>query len=108
MQSFVFPGNINPQIMELGSKPFMYMRTTEFSHINKESEKILLDLIHCAEGKTIIYTGSGTGAMSAVVENYVATKDKAFVIDGGSFGNRCRQVSTSSPHRPSVRTRQAG
>lgn len=88
MESFVFPGNIDESIMTLGSKPFMYMRTDAFSAINKESEQILLDLIHCTGGKTIIYTGSGTGAMSAVVENYCTTKKKAFVIDGGSFGHR--------------------
>jgi len=88
MQSFVFPGNIDESIMQIGSKPFIYMRTDEFSRINKESEQILLNLIHCTAGRTIIYTGSGTGAMSAVVENYVSTKKKAFVIDGGSFGHR--------------------
>lgn len=88
MQSFVFPGNIEPQIMDIASRPFIYMRTDEFSSINKESESLLLDLIHCSDGKTIIYTGSGTGAMSAVVENYCSTKRKAFVIDGGSFGHR--------------------
>ena len=88
MQSYVFPGNIDPRIAAIGAEPFLYMRTDEFSKINKESEKILLDLIHCKDGRTIIYTGSGTGAMSAVVENYVTTKKKAIVIDGGSFGHR--------------------
>ena len=88
MQSYVFPGNIDPKIAAIGAKPFMYMRTDTFSQINKESERMLLDLIHCPGGRTIIYTGSGTGAMSAVVENYVTTKKKAFVIDGGSFGHR--------------------
>lgn len=88
MQSFVFPGNIDPRIMEIGSKPFIYMRTDRFSDIIKETEKMLLDLIHCTNGRTIIYTGSGTGAMSSVVENYVTTKRKAFIIDGGSFGHR--------------------
>ena len=81
MQSFVFPGNIDKSIMEIGAQPFLYMRTDAFSEYNKESERILLDLIHCTEGRTIIYTGSGTGAMSAVVENYCTTKKKAFVID---------------------------
>ncbi len=88
MRSFVFPGDIDPALMEIGSKPFLYMRTQEFSDINLESERILLDLIHCTGGRAIIYTGSGTGAMSAVVENYVSVKRKAFVIDGGSFGHR--------------------
>ncbi len=92
MQSFVFPGNIDESIMKIGSQPFMYMRTDKFSEINKESEQILLDLIHCKDGRTIIYTGSGTGAMSAVVENYCTTKKKAFVIDGGSFGHRWFQL----------------
>jgi len=92
MQSYVFPGNIDESIMQIGSQPFMYMRTDAFSEINKESEQILLDLIHCTDGRTIIYTGSGTGAMSAVVENYVTTRKKAFVIDGGSFGHRWFQL----------------
>ena len=92
MRSYVFPGDIDPASMEIGAKPFLYMRTDAFSAINKESEQILLDLIHCTGGRTIIYTGSGTGAMSAVVENYVTTKRKAIVIDGGSFGHRWFQL----------------
>ena len=92
MQSYVFPGNLDPKIAKIGAEPFLYMRTDEFSGINKESERILLDLIHCKNGRTIIYTGSGTGAMSGVVENYVSTKKKAFVIDGGSFGHRWFQL----------------
>ena len=88
MKSYVFPGDIAPEIMAVGARPIPYMRTREFSDLNKESEKILLDLIHCTGGRTIIYTGSGTGAMSAVVENYVRTRKKAIVIDGGSFGHR--------------------
>jgi len=88
MKSYVFPGDIDPSIAAIGSEPILYMRTDEFSEINKESERILLDLIGCKEGRTIIYTGSGTGAMSAVIENYASTKGKALVIDGGSFGHR--------------------
>ncbi len=88
MQSFVFPGNLDPEIAAIGAAPIPYMRTDEFSRINLESEEILLDLIHCQGGRTIIYTGSGTGAMSAAVENYVSTKKKALAINGGSFGRR--------------------
>ena len=62
MKSYAFPGNINQEILQLGSLQIPYMRTAEFSAINKDSEKILLELIGCKEGKTIIYTASGTGS----------------------------------------------
>ena len=88
LRSYAFPGDIDPELMRIGAEPFLYMRTQEFSEINLESEKILLDLIHCPGGRTIIYTGSGTGAMGAVIENFVTAKGKAFVVDGGSFGHR--------------------
>lgn len=88
MNSYVFPGNIEREIMEIGSQPIPYMRTEAFSAINLESERMLLDLIHCPSGRAIIYTGSGTGAMAAIVENYVSTRKKVIIIDGGSFGHR--------------------
>ena len=102
MKSYVFPGDIDPAIMAIGAEPIPYMRTQAFSDINLVSERILLDLIGCKGGRTIIYTGSGTGAMSAVVENYVTTKRKALVIDGGSFGHRwwdlCRYYGVEQIH----------
>ena len=102
MKSYVFPGDIDPAIMAIGAEPIPYMRTQEFSDIVLESERLLLKLIGCKGGRTIIYTGSGTGAMSAVVENYITTKKKALVIDGGSFGHRwwdlCRYYGVEQIH----------
>jgi aspartate aminotransferase-like enzyme len=92
MKTYAFPGIINQEILDIGAQQVPYMRTAEFGEINKDSEKLLLEMIHCTGGRTIIFTGSGTGAMSAVVENYVSTKKKAFVIDGGSFGHRWSQL----------------
>lgn len=94
MQSYVFPGNMDARIQAMGAADIPYMRTDEFSAINLESSRILLDLIHCSGGRTIIYTGSGTGAMSAIVENYVSTKKKALAINGGSFGQRWVDLCT--------------
>lgn len=88
MKSYVFPGNIREDILAIGNCQIPYMRTKEFSDINLESEALLLDFIGSPKGNVIIYTGSGTGAMDAIVSNYVKTKKKAFVIDGGTFGHR--------------------
>ncbi len=92
MKSYVFPGNIEDSILQIGGKPFPYMRTEQFSELVKDSEKMLLDLMHCPGGRVIFYTASGTGAMDAVVTNYVSQFKKAFIIAGGSFGYRWRSL----------------
>ena len=85
MESFVFPGNIEPEISLIASRPIPYMRTAAFSAVVKSSEQMLLHLIGCPNGKVIFYTASGTGAMDAVVANYVSRYKKIFIIYGGYF-----------------------
>lgn len=92
MRSYVFPGNIEDSILQIGGKPFPYMRTAQFSELVKDSERMLLDLIHCPGGRVIFYTASGTGAMDAVVTNYVSQCKKAFIVAGGSFGYRWKSL----------------
>lgn len=92
MKTYAFPGIIEEDILAIGAQQVPYMRTQEFGEINKDSEQMLLDLIGCKDGRAIIYTGSGTGAMDAVVSCYVSTKRKAMVVDGGSFGHRWVQL----------------
>ena len=46
MKSYVFPGNIEESILSIGAEQIPYMRTSEFSQVNLESERILLDLIY--------------------------------------------------------------
>lgn len=92
MESFVFPGNIEPEISLIASQPIPYMRTAAFSAIVKSSEQMLLNLIGCPNGRIIFYTASGTGAMDAVVANYVSRSNRIFIISGGSFGDRWRNI----------------
>lgn len=92
MKLYVFPGNIEKEILDIGIKQIPYMRTQEFSNLVKSSERILLSLINCPEGKVIFYTSSGTGAMDAVVSNFVSSQKRALVIAGGSFGYRWKDI----------------
>lgn len=92
MKSYVFPGNIEKDILQIGSQQIPYMRTEMFSNLMKESEEMLLELIGCNNGKLISYTASGTGAMDAVITNYISKKKKVFVIAGGAFGQRWKSL----------------
>lgn len=92
MYTYAFPGNIEEDILQIAAQQIPYMRTEWFSGIMKENEQMLLKMIGCTGGRVMFYTASGTGAMAAVVENYVAAQGKAFVIDGGSFGHRWAQL----------------
>lgn len=92
MKSYVFPGDIEESILQISGNPFPYMRTAQFSELVKDSERMLLDLIKCRKGRVVFYTASGTGAMEAVVANFVTQKKKTFIIAGGSFGYRWRDL----------------
>ena len=92
MKLYVFPGNIEDEILQLAAQQIPYMRTGAFSALVKECEQWLLQLIGCTNGRVIFYTASGTGAMDAVVTNYVTQKKKAFIVAGGSFGYRWREL----------------
>jgi len=92
MKSYVFPGNIEDEILQIAAQQIPYMRTAEFSGIVKESEKMLLELIKCPNGRVIFYTASGTGAMEAVVTNFVMLRKKSFIVSGGSFGRRWKEL----------------
>lgn len=94
MKLFVFPGNIEDDILAIGAQQLPYMRTPFFSQIVKESQEMILSLMGCPKGRAIFLTASGTGAMDAVVANYVSTKSKAFIIVGGSFGKRWEDLCT--------------
>lgn len=92
MYTFAFPGNIEEDILQIAAQQIPYMRTAWFSALMKENEQLLLNMIGCKNGRVLFFTASGTGAMDAVVENYVAAQGKAFIIDGGTFGHRWMEL----------------
>ena len=92
MKTYAFPGIIEDDILQIAAGQIPYMRTAWFSGLMKENESMLLDAIGCKGGRVMFFTSSGTAAMESVVQNYVAAKGSAFIIDGGTFGHRWVQL----------------
>ncbi len=80
-------------VLEVSSHSSPYFRTTEFSEIMLENERIMLKLLHAPENSRCIFlTASGTGAMESLVMNVINSNDKVIVINGGSFGERFAEL----------------
>lgn len=84
------PVNMKKVILKAGSKQPPYFRTTEFSDLNLENERMLLSLIK-SHGRIVVLTSAGTGGMDAVVTNFVDTS-KVLVVNGGTFGKRWSEL----------------
>lgn len=92
----VGPVTIPPHIRAMGSDHVPYFRTAEFSALMKENESMLLSLMDApADARAVFLTGSGTFAMEAAVANLLSPeRDRALVINGGSFGARFSELCT--------------
>ncbi len=83
------PVMMSEETKRLGADAVPYFRTADFSALMKENEAILCELLHAPERTRVVFlTGSGTAAMEAAVVNTLSEKDRALVINGGSFGKR--------------------
>ena len=90
----VGPVPSGPMVRALGGEDSPYFRTPEFSQTMLENEQMLCSFASAPKGSRAIFlTNSGTGAMEAAVMGLLdPEKDKALVVDGGSFGHRFRQM----------------
>ena len=98
MKLFVFPGQIESDILELGAQQVPYARTDEFGALVKSCERDLLRLTDCPDGRVISLTSSGTAAMEAVVANLVGENDRVLVVNAGTFGQRWVELVRRYPH----------
>ncbi len=82
-------------LLKIGGEQVPYFRTAEFSEIMFENERLMLEFMGAPQGSRAVFlTGSGTAAMEAAVINTLSIKDKAIVVNGGSFGQRfCELLS---------------
>lgn len=83
------PVQMQEDILQLGSKQLPYFRTEEFSEINRKVCENIKELIGAdREDSAYLLTCSGSGAMEAAITSCFDEKDKLFIINGGSFGQR--------------------
>lgn len=76
-------------VCAIGAEQVPYFRTSEFSEIMFENEKLVKKFAKADENARVCFmTGSGTASMEAAVMNIFTGNDKVLVIDGGSFGHR--------------------
>ena len=86
------PVEMFPETLEIGGKQVPYFRNDEFSQVVFSASAGLKRLLFNENGKIILLTCSGTGAMEATIMNCFTKKDNLIIIDGGSFGHRFTQI----------------
>lgn len=85
----VGPVASQPEILEVAAQSAPYFRTSEFSQIMLENEKLMLKYVNAPTGSRCVFlTTSGTGAMESCIINVLNRNDKIICINGGTFGQR--------------------
>ena len=85
----VGPVQSREAVHAIGAEDVPYFRTTEFSEVMLENERLMLRFTAAPEGSRVVFiTGSGTASMEAVIMNLLTPQDRALVVNGGSFGAR--------------------
>ncbi len=85
----VGPVMSNETVRAIGQEQVPYFRTQEFSELMLENEQMVKRLAHAKnDARAVFLTASGTGGMEAAIMNTLTSKDKALVVNGGSFGQR--------------------
>lgn len=80
-------------VREIGAQQVPYFRTPEFSKVMLENERLMKKFAKAKENARVAFiTGSGTASMEATVMNLLDERDKAIVINGGSFGQRFKEI----------------
>lgn len=94
MKNFtVGPVMSDKQVLKIGGEQVPYFRTSEFSEIMKENERLMLKFSKAPkDAKVCFITGSGTASMEACIMNTLTQDDRVLVVNGGSFGERFVQM----------------
>lgn len=89
----VGPVQSSDAVLAVGSEQVPYFRTTEFSDMMLENEKLMKKFAKANDSARVVFiTGSGTASMEAAIINTLTENDKALIVNGGSFGHRFVQI----------------
>ena len=89
----VGPVQSSDSVLAVGAEQVPYFRTSEFSEIMLENERLIKKFAKAEENaRAVFLTGSGTASMEATIINTLTKSDKALIINGGSFGQRFVQL----------------
>ena len=85
----VGPVQSSDVVRAVGAEQVPYFRTTEFSEIMLENERLIKKFASASDNARVVFlTCSGSGGMEAAIMNTLSKADKVLVVNGGSFGER--------------------
>ena len=91
----VGPVMSSERVLALGAEQVPYFRTSEFSELMIENERLVKKFAHTTDDSRVVFmTCSGSGGMETAIMNCLSKQDKALVINGGSFGERFVELLT--------------
>lgn len=91
----VGPVQSSDAVRAIGAEQVPYFRTAEFSALMLENERLIKKFAKSGESSRVVFmTCSGSGGMETSIMNTLTPKDKALVVNGGSFGERFVELLT--------------
>ena len=91
----VGPVQSSEAVRAIGAEQVPYFRTAEFSELMLENEALVKKFAKASEDSRVVFiTGSGSAGMETAIMNTLTPKDKAIVVNGGSFGERFVELLT--------------
>lgn len=89
----VGPVQMDEETWRIGTEHIPYFRTSEFSEVMKENERLLCTFFDAPAGSRAVFmTGSGTASMEGGLLNFFTPQDNVLVVNGGSFGRRFAEL----------------
>ena len=85
----VGPVQSSEAVRAIGAENVPYFRTAEFSQVMLENEALVKKFARAEDSaRAVFMTCSGSGGMETAIMNCLTPRDKALVVNGGSFGQR--------------------